>query len=301
MPTTGDADVELGLSDGSVAKLVAQEDGWVLLVDGVRQSALGPAGTTPGSAYVRWILAVLGSDRGHVLHLGGGLLALPRAVAARTPGTRQVVVESEPAVVELVRQRFGLPPGVTVVAGDARAWLEAGHARACDAIVVDVFAGGRIPAAFTSREFFAHARAALAGEGLLVVSSVAGPELLFTRRELATLQELFAHVAMVVQGSVLQGLRFGNAVLVASTAPLDVAAIRAGLAGDPSRGALVTDIAAIVDGAAPVTDADDLRSPVPVLPGLGKALAAVEALRRTAEAARDAAAQGKTPRTTPRA
>jgi hypothetical protein len=276
------------LSDGTTAYLVARDGGWTLEVDGVRQSHVGPPGKAPALATVRWMLAALGSERDSCAHLGGGLLALPRALADAGPGLRQVAVEREPAVAEAARTRFGLPPGLTLEVGDARAWLDAGTTAGWDAVVIDVFAGGRIPPAFTSQECFAGARSVLGDRGMLVLNSVAGPDLTFTRRELATLQMEFAHVAMIVQGSALKGLRFGNAVLLASMAPLDVNSIRERLADDPSRGALVTDVDPIVDGAAPARDADGVWSPVPDLPDLAGVRRLGDAARRVGETVRSA-------------
>lgn len=156
--------------------------------------------------------------------------------------------------------------------GDARAWLDEAHQRELDAVLIDVFAGDRIPPAFTSVECFAGARAVLADTGRLVINSVAGPDLDFTRRQLATMREVFEHVAMIVQGSALHGARFGNATLIGSPAPLDAGAIRAALAADPSRGALVTDLDQIIDGATPVTDEEGLWSPEPSIPQVEQAL-----------------------------
>ena len=273
------------LSDGTLAHLVEGDDGCALEIDGTRQSHVGPAGVPPALASIRWMLATVGAGSLDCAHLGGGLLTLPRAIAERDPGSRQVVVELEPALAEVARSRFGLPDGVTVHVGDARAWLEAGTASGLDAVVIDVFAGGRIPPAFTSTECFTLARATLADDGILVLNSVAGPDLLFTRRELATLQSVFAHVAMIVQGSALGGLRFGNAIMIASAAPIDVDRVRAELEGDPSRGALVTDLDPIVDGARPVRDADELWSPVPDLPDYGAALQLLDTVQETMRAA----------------
>lgn len=283
------SDDVITLADGTQAHLVERDGGWSLEIDNVRQSHVGQPGVPPALATVRWMQACLGSGRRACAHLGGGLLTLPRALAEADPGTRQVVVESEPALAEVARARFGLPPGVTLEVGDARTWLDASHPEPVwDAVVIDVFAGGRIPPAFTSRECFARAGAVLKEDGVLVLNSVAGPDLTFTRRQLATLRTVFAHVAMVVQGSALKGLRFGNAVLVGSHAPVDTTGIRAALAGDSSKGALVTDIDPIIDGALPVRDADEMWSPVPDLPDIGHALRALDGARATGEAVRAA-------------
>ncbi|MEI7056067.1 fused MFS/spermidine synthase [Nocardioides sp. CCNWLW239] len=270
----------IDFSDGSSADLVRKPDGWAIEIDGVAQSHLGDPAQPPKLASIRWMLAALGDQAPRTAaHLGGALLALPRAVAHRWPSTTQTVVELEPALVELTRSRFPLPTGITMVTGEARSWLDAHSGSDHDAIVIDVFVGNRIPPAFTSLECMSAARSALRAEGRLVLNSVAGPELLFTRRELATLRTVFGHVAMIVQGSALAGARFGNATLIASDSPIDGAAIRSALAGDPSKGALVTDLDPIIDGAEPISDADQLWSPKPNLPDVSAALRLLEQAR----------------------
>ncbi len=257
------------LSSGHTASIVRLDDGWALEVDGLRQSHVGRDDEPSPHATVRWMLAALAPALAaeaapRVAHLGGAAMSLPRQVAHARPDARQVVVELEPAIVDLVVRHAPPPAGVDVVVADARAWLEAAAPASLDAIAIDVFAGGRIPPAFSSRECAAAARVALADDGVLVVNGVAGPELGFTAAHLAALETAFAHVALVVQGSVLAGARFGNAVLVASAAPIDADRIRAALAGDASRGALVADVSRIVGDAAPLRDADERWSPEPI-------------------------------------
>ncbi|MTE24447.1 fused MFS/spermidine synthase [Microbacterium sp. ZXX196] len=276
---------ELTLADGRVARLSPRDGGWTLVIDGVAQSHVGPPGQAPVLAYARWMSAAIGGGAPvRAAHLGGGLLTVPRVVADRRPGSRQVVWEIEPALVALASGRFPAPEGVEVREADARAALEAAEPGSADLVTIDVFAGGRIPPAFSSVEAARAARRALAPGGRLVVNSVAGAPLQFTRRQLAGLRETFPHVALIVQGSSLGGLRFGNACLVASDAELDAERIRAELRGDPSKGALVTDLDGIVDDAAPLTDAEAQWSPEPDLPDASRAIAALDemsdALRR---------------------
>lgn len=286
--TTGSRE-RIVFSDGSTADLVRKPDGWAIEIDGVAQSHLGDPTQPPRLASIRWMLAALGDQAPRTTAvLGGALLALPRAVAHRWPATTQTVVELEPALVELTRSRFPLPAGIAMETADARSWLEAHPGSEHDAIVIDIFVGNRIPPAFTSLECMTAARSALREEGRLVLNSVAGPELLFTRRELATLRTVFEHVAMVVQGSALAGARFGNATLIASACPIDSEAIRTALAGDPSKGALVTDLDPIIDGASPISDADQVWSPEPNLPDASAALRLLEQTHRVVDTLRSA-------------
>lgn len=277
----------LRLSDGTTAELISRDGGWILEIDGIRQSHVTEAGQPPPLASARWMLAALGPRRSTVAHLGGALLTLPRAVAAVRPETQQTVVELDPVLVDLVRRRFEIPEHITLEVADARAWL-ASATPTWDAIVIDIFAGGRIPPAFTSRECFASAKLLLSTDGVLVINSVAGGDLLFTRRELATLEAVFEHVALIVQGSALHGLRFGNAILIGSDQPIEVERIKAALAGDPSRGALVTDLTDLIGDAAVVVDADELWSPVPDLPDTGPVLRLLDGARSLGSVFRDA-------------
>ncbi|WP_144794572.1 spermidine synthase [Microbacterium paludicola] len=270
------------LSDGRTAHVVPHADGWMLEVGGVRQSHIAAPGQPLALAYARWMMAALGRrQRSRVAQLGGGLLMLAREIAWRWPGAEQVVVESEPALVALVRTRFPAPDGVRVIEGDARAWLARAEPRSHEAILVDVFHDGRIPPAFSSIELASDARRVLTDDGVLVVNSVAGPELTFTRRQLAGLRSVFPHVAMIVQGSALGGLRFGNACLIASGAEIEADAIREQLRGDASKGALVTDLDALIGDAAPIHEADGVWSPEPDLPDVTSSIAMIEDMRRT--------------------
>ncbi|WP_144719978.1 spermidine synthase [Agrococcus jejuensis] len=256
------------LSSGQSASIVVLDDGWALEIDGFRQSHVGDDAEPSPHATVRWMLAALSGPLARqaprIAHLGGAAMSLPRQVAHARPAAEQVAVELERAIVDLVVAHAPPPAGVSVAVGDARAWLDAAPAGALDAIAIDVYAGGRIPPAFTSLECAVAARAALAPGGLLVVNGVAGPELAFTAAHLAALEAAFGHAALIVQGSVLAGARFGNAVLLASAEPIPPEPIRAALAGDASRGAFVGDVSRIVGDIAPLRDADARWSPEPI-------------------------------------
>jgi len=280
-----DEPLAIVLSDGRTAHVVPHGDGWLLEVGGVQQSHIAEPGAPLSLAYARWMIAALGGRDPHrIAQLGGGLLMLARAIAARWPDAEQVVLEFEPSLVSLIHSQFPPPAGVTVIEGDARAWIMQAASDSQEAILVDVFHDGRIPPAFSSTELAAHARRVLTDDGLLVVNSVAGPELEFTRRQLAGLQSHFPHVALIVQGSALGGLRFGNACLIASGQEIDAEAIREQLRGDASKGALVTDVDALVDGAAPMSEADSIWSPEPTLPDVSASIELIEKMQQTLKA-----------------
>ncbi len=100
-----------------VAELVADADrprAWTLRVDGIPQSHVDLDDPRYLEfEYMRRLghLADLTGSSGEplrVLHLGGGALTLARYVAATRPGSRQLAVDSDEALVDLVRRLLPL-------------------------------------------------------------------------------------------------------------------------------------------------------------------------------------------------
>ena len=191
--------------DHGRAELVADADrplAWTLLVDGTAQSHVDLADPTHLEfEYLRRIAHLVDALDPPppaplaVLHLGGGAWTLPRYVAATRPHSTQQVVELDAALVELVRTRLpadGLELDVRVA--DARAGLAAVPAGRYDAVVLDVFAGARIPAQLTSVEFVRLVARALRPGGVYVANLAdgaggggpAGCALAFARGQVAT-------------------------------------------------------------------------------------------------------------------
>jgi hypothetical protein len=118
------------------ARDVFSRDGFTMLVDGQSQSHVDPG--DPARLffeYVRRIGNVVDAFRIpgapiRALHLGGGGLSLPRYVEATRPGSTQVVVEHDGALLEAVLARVPLPrdADIELVVADARAAV-AGPAR----------------------------------------------------------------------------------------------------------------------------------------------------------------------------
>ncbi len=246
---------------------------WMLLIDGVPQSHVDL--DDPGYLdfeYVRRIGHVLdeAAPAGQplrVLHLGAGALTLARYAASTRPGSPQLAVEVDAALVDLIRLR--LPPRnprLRVRVGDARAELERLRPGSFDVVIADVFAGGRTPAHLTSAEFWVAARRAVHGtsRGGIVAANVAdGAPLAHTRAQVATVRAVFPHVCLIADAAVLRGRRFGNLVLAASPEPLPVDALTRRTAGDPMPGRVVHggDLARFTAGAKAVTDATAVPSP----------------------------------------
>lgn len=289
------------LSSGHVASI--EEDRFIpgavqLVVDGTPQSHVNLR--DPSQLFFEYMARI-----GHVidlfhspgapisaLHLGAGAFSLPRYVEATRPGSRQQVVELESALVELVREAAPLPKraSIRVRHGDARevlGRLPEGMRGAMDLVVVDIFAGSQTPAHVSSVEFYELVLPLLAEGGLVVVNAADGKGLPFVRGQLSTLSSLFSEVAAIAEPQVFKGRRFGNVVIVAASPTGNEPSSSTGsmsgrgamhetldwlprlLAGGPHPARLLAgrELAELIGGAKPVTDATAVPSPAPA-PGL---------------------------------
>lgn len=266
------------LSDGTVARIVPSRfaGGWELDVDGTPQSHVDLDDPTHlHFEYVVRMGAVIDRLRmpGQPLtaiHLGAGALTIPRYIEVTRPGSRQQVVELEPALWDLVREHLPLPRGasIRVRIGDARAALgrlPAGLVGAADLIVSDVYSGAQTPAHLTTVEFFTEAARFLAPEGVLLVNVADGAGLAFARREIATVQAVFEHVIVLAEVQTLKGRRFGNLVIAASHAPLPTDWLPRLMAAGPhpAKVAEGREVDELARGARVATDADATPSPRP--------------------------------------
>ena len=202
-----------------------------------------------------------------VLHLGAGALAMARYVAATRPGSYQQAVETSDELVALVRERAPLPRRVKVKIrhADAREALEAAPAGSYELIITDVYERARVPAHVTTVEFLRHAHRVLRPGGHYSVNLCDGGRLRFLKPALAAMREVWKHVAVMAEPSVLRGRRFGNVVAVAADVELPVAALRRRCAGAPFPCRVVAggELAAYLAGAAPAADATAIPSPPP--------------------------------------
>lgn len=267
------------LASGMVATL--EPDPWhpgrvELVVAGTPQSSVNLGDPTDlGFEYVERIghvVDLLAPARAPItaVHFGAGALTIPRYIAATRPGSRQQVVELERELVDFVRERLPLPKGASIRIryGDARKVAERlpeGLRGAADLVVVDVFAGARIPAPVTTTEFYSLAARLLAPAGVLAVNVADGTGLRFARGQIATVQAVLPEVAVLAEPQVLKGRRFGNLVIVASRVPLPMSWLPRLVASGPHPASAVSgeDLAALVRDTSPVTDATATGSPEP--------------------------------------
>lgn len=266
------------LSDGTLARVIpsAFGGGWELDVDGTPQSHVDLDDPTHlHFEYVARMGAVI--DRLRMprqpltaLHLGAGALTIPRYVEATRPGSRQQVIELEPALWDLVRENLPLPRGATIRVriGDARQGLgrlPAGLVGAADLVVSDVYSGAQTPAHLTTVEYYSEAARFLAPDGVLLVNISDGAGLAFARRQVATVAAVLENVIVLAEVQTLKGRRFGNLVIAASRAPLPTEWLPRLMAAGPhpAKVAQGAEIVEFARGARVATDADSTASPKP--------------------------------------
>ena len=244
--------------------------GWLLEVDGVPQSYVDLEDPTYLEfEYVQLLgdLLDLTGEPGEpltVLHLGGGGCTLARYVAATRPGSRQVVVEADDLLAEVVRARLGTT-GFRLRVGDARAELARLQPGTSDVIIGDVFAGASLPVDCTTVEHVTRVREVLRPGGSYLVNVADGPPLTFARSQVATLLACFPEVVLLAEPATLRGRRFGNVVLAGSDAPFDVEGLahRARRASGPARVVSGRQVRDFAGGARAVTDATAGDTPQP--------------------------------------
>lgn len=255
---------------------------WLLVVDGTPQSHVDLDDPLYLEfEYIRRLghLADLAAPEGEplrVLHLGAGGLTLARYVAATRPGSSQLAVERDAALVDLVRTRLplrqrprraagGRAGRISIRTGDARAVLEQLPGSSFDLVVADLFDGGQTPAHVMSAEFTAAAAGCLRPAGIYAANVGDGPPLRHARERVATLRSIFPHACLIAEPAVLHGRRFGNLVLAGSRRELPAAGLTRRAASDPfpARVLCGAELDRFAGGARPITDAEAEASPSP--------------------------------------
>jgi spermidine synthase len=274
--------------DGGIAELVpdpGRPRAWTLLVDGTAQSHVDLDDPLYLEfEYMRRLghIADLAAPPGgplRALHLGGGGLTLARYIAATRPGSAQVAVDCDAALIELVRRELPLAQParranranradlgrIRVRIGDARTVLEQVKPASFDLVVADLFAGARTAAHLTSAEFTVAVARVLTESGVYAVNIGDGPPLGHARARVAAARCSFRHTCLIADTAVLKGRRFGNLVLAASGRALPIAGLDRRTAGDPFPARLLHGAALdrFTAGASAITDARPEASPPP--------------------------------------
>ncbi len=186
-----------------------------------------------GFAYMRRIADLVDAFRPpgsavDAVHVGGGAFALARYIAATRPRSRQDVLELDPGVVGLARAHLGLRPSprLRVRVGDAAELLARRADRSADLVIGDAFDGPDVPAQLAGEPFARDVARVLKPSGVYALNVIDVPPLDAAHAHDAVLRGVFAHVAWVGPPGVLRGRAPGNVVLLASAAPLPLAALR---------------------------------------------------------------------------
>ena len=271
--TADEADAEEGTAGGAV-QFLADADrpgGWLLLIDRIRQSYVDLDDPTYlDFEYAQWfadVFDVLPAGPLAVTHVGGGACTLARYVGATRPGSSQIVLEPDERLTALVRARLPFARGTRVrirPVGGAQG-IAALRDASADVLVLDAFAGGRVPAELTTVEFLTEVARVLAPGGVIIANVADGGPVTYTRRLVAALRSVFTDVLVRADPAVLKGRRFGNVVLAASGDDLPVAELSRRAAGAmfPQRVVSGAELTDLVREAAPLSAADPMRSPAP--------------------------------------
>jgi hypothetical protein len=141
------------------------------------------------------------------VHVGGGGFTIPRYLAATRPGSANLVLELDPEVVDLAEDELGLRIGedLRVITGDARIEVADLRSDSADLVVGDAFGGRAVPWHLTTREFVTDLDRVLRGGGILAQNIIDLPPLGFLRAELATMRDVFEHVAVIAPAARLAG------------------------------------------------------------------------------------------------
>lgn len=157
-----------------------------------------------------------------VLNIGGAGFAFPRYIAATRPGSINLVLEIDGEVVEIAKDELGLTltDELDVVVGDARISLQELEADSYDLIIGDAFGGRSVPWHLTTTEVIAEIRVLLRDDGIYMMNVIDGGDSRYARAQLATLQEHFTYVVVLIPEGGVPARRAANQVLVASNTPL---------------------------------------------------------------------------------
>jgi len=230
-------DTETRYHCASVVADPERDSGRLLILDTLRHSYIDLNDPTHLEfAYARAMAAALDVQAApgaplSALHVGGGGMTLPRYLLETRPAGVNRVVEVDPGVVAVDRERLALPEaeGLQVTVGDGRVQLALAATDSADVVIGDAFGGVAVPWHLTTREAVTDVSRILVPDGLYALNVIDHAPLAFARAEIATLASVFEHVLVISPTGSLVGDSGGNIVVLASDRPIDSVAIEAGL------------------------------------------------------------------------
>ena len=246
-----------------------RESGRLLAFGALRHSYVDLADPTYlHFSYTQAIAAVLDTFRppGHpitALHLGAGGLTIPRYLAHTRAGSRSLVAEIDPQVLQLAHNQLGFNDnthtgnGITTTIGDARTITAQQPDNTHHAVIGDAFDAVSVPLHLLTVQFLAEIRRVLAPEGVYVLNLIDAPPLTLLRSALATVSSRFVHTIVAARPGNVAGVLRGNFVIAGCDSPLPVQALEQRLSRCDPPQTLVTEpahIHALVSDAPVLTD-----------------------------------------------
>lgn len=165
----------------STATITRQEDGWLVSKDMTQLShvALDPRVLVfPYMDMIGDLIDQMKEGPLRVIHIGGGGLTLPRYVAAKRPGSDNVVSEVDAGLLKLVEERLPWPPDFNIWLWfmDGRSTLRDTADGTQDLIIADAFIGFETPDDLKTTEAFEEMWRVLKPGGLLISNVILGED-----------------------------------------------------------------------------------------------------------------------------
>ncbi len=245
-----------------------RRSGWLLSVAGLAQSYVDVEDPTYLEfPYLRQVAVALHCVTGPgvpltAVHIGGGGCTLPRYLAATRPGSTQVAVDADGALMDLVRAEFDEVPGLTVRVGDGREYLDTRAPASADLVVVDAYEQGSCVGGVVTVEATRRVAGLLHPDGVAVVNVIDAPGLSFARRVVATMTSVYDTVVLLALPDLLTTDANANAVLVgARTLPTAAIARLAGITAPTATCLYGDSLADFQATAEPLTDDEPVNGP----------------------------------------
>lgn len=210
--------------------------GWMVLLDDVLASYVALDDPTHLEfEYTRWIADLIDATtpRGplDVVHLGGAACSLPVYVEVTRPGSRQIVVDFDSALIDLMRSQFGIRSSrrFALRESDALAALSQLPDSSADVIVRDAFSADQTPEHLRDSRLATEVARVLRPSGLYLANIGDGPGLPMTREllrhtsralGLGAIEMHNGRMAIISDPSVMRARRRGNVVAALCRAPL---------------------------------------------------------------------------------
>lgn len=201
-------------------------DLYVLDLDGMQQSAVDPADPTylafDYMVRIGRLIDAMPPGRLRTLHIGGAAMSLPRFLAARRPGSAQIVLEPAAEVIDRVRAELPLPPrsGIKIRPIDGLRGIAEIRDGSQDLVILDAFEHGVVPSELTTPAFAEQVQRVLADGGVFVANLVDRAPFAGVRSFVANVRAL-GEVMVGAEPATLKGRRPGNLLVAAGALPTE--------------------------------------------------------------------------------